>query len=125
MVQHRLSAWAALLTLILCACPTAPAQEPPPEFWFNRDRAAAAAAAEVFARSAAENAHVNWADMFREPWKFRGQVIPVSGKLKRLRRLDAPLPLQKEWIKVVYEGWVFTPTYGSNPVCVIFPDLPQ
>jgi hypothetical protein len=61
--------------------------------------------------------------MFREPWKFRGEVIPVKGRLKMLRRRDLPLQAA-DAARFLYEGWVFTETRNSNPVVVVFPDLP-
>lgn len=78
----------------------------------------------LFAKSAAENRGITWGHLFREPWKYRGKVIHVHGTLKRLRREDAPLCAQKEWVHNLYEGWVFTDTPGSNPVSVIITDLP-
>jgi hypothetical protein len=86
-------------------------------------RHAALTPAEAFAKSAQDNSHVVWGDLFREPWKYRGQVIPVKGRLKMLRRRDPPLPDQ-DVVKFLYEGWVFTDTPGSNPDCVILTELP-
>jgi hypothetical protein len=82
-------------------------------------------AAEAFARSAAPQRDVTWGDMFREPWKYRGKVVPVQGRLKMLRRRDAPLGVQGDGITTYYEGWVFTDTPGSNPVCVLVLKLPD
>jgi hypothetical protein len=87
-------------------------------------RQAALTPPEAFAKSATENKYVTWGDMFREPWKYRGKVIPVKGRLKMLRRRDAPVPLQREGFDHFYEGWVFTPTRGANPVCLNFAKLP-
>jgi hypothetical protein len=78
----------------------------------------------AFARSAIENKHVTWGDLFREPGKYRGRVIPVKGRLKMLRRRDTPLPLQRDRIDAFYEGWVFTDTRGANPIVVNFVKLP-
>jgi hypothetical protein len=82
-------------------------------------------AATAFAKSAADNRGITWGDMFREAWKHRGKVIPVEGRLKMLRRRDAPPDLERDGIKTIYEGWVFTETPGANPVCVDFVTLPQ
>jgi hypothetical protein len=80
---------------------------------------------EAFAKSARENAFVDWGSMFRNPGKFRGEVIPVKGVLRRLRRIvDPPQGVTRQGITVLWEGWVFTETFGSNPVCVILTDLP-
>ncbi len=75
---------------------------------------------DAFAESAKENAHVTFAHMYEEPWKYRGKVIPIEGRLKRLRKLDAPEKAQQLGIKFIYEAWIFGPTYGANPITVIF-----
>lgn len=80
---------------------------------------------EVFVKSAKEYADVTFGDLWNQPDKYRGQVVTVEGRLKRLRRKDTPLPLVNEGIKEVYEGWIFGPTRGSIPYCVIIPSLPE
>jgi hypothetical protein len=123
------------LSLVQDKKPLPDFRERPPQEWKASEKAvyavycqalrqAALTPPEAFARSARPNAHVDWGSMFREPRKFRGEVIPIKGRLVRLRRLDAPLPVKRDLIKVIWEGWVFTETYGSNPVCVILTELP-
>jgi hypothetical protein len=69
---------------------------------------------------------VTFAHLFEEPHKYRGEVIHVEGRLRRVRSFDAPKFIEEaHGIKVLYEGWLFEPdVYGANPRCVVFTDLP-
>jgi hypothetical protein len=69
---------------------------------------------------------VDFARMFNEPGRLRGDVLVISGEMRRLRERDAPLQVaQKGGCNHVYEGWVFnTELYGPNPVCFVFTRLP-
>jgi hypothetical protein len=87
-------------------------------------RQAALASPEAFARSGRKNVNVTWGDLFRDPWRFRGDVIPMKGRLKRLLPRDTPVPVFKDGIKVFYEAWIFPKTPGTNPVCVAVLHLP-
>jgi hypothetical protein len=81
---------------------------------------------DAFQKSAEENKHVTFAHLMSTPNKYRGKVIPIKGKLVRLRREDPTLLAQQNGgLKDVYVGWVFGPTAGSNPFCVQFPMLPE
>ncbi len=70
---------------------------------------------------------VTFAHLFEEPAKYRGQVIHVEGRLRRVRRFDVPKFIQDSYgIRDLYEGWLFEPeVYGANPRCVIFTKLPE
>lgn len=78
---------------------------------------------EVFEHSAKDNLHIKFAHMYSEPWRYRGKVVRLEGRLKRLRLYPAPLPALDEGINELCEGWVFGETYGSHPVAVIFPAI--
>jgi hypothetical protein len=78
---------------------------------------------EAFARSARRD--VTFAHLFEQPSDFRGQVIHVEGRLKRLRKFDAPRAAAAEGVPTIYEGWVFEEIYFSNPFCVIVTELPE
>ncbi len=73
-----------------------------------------------------ENARpgVTYAHLFLEPRKYRGEVVSIEGRLKRVRRFDAPQMLWQVNLRDVYEGWLFVDEYGHNPVCMVFTDLP-
>jgi hypothetical protein len=81
--------------------------------------------ADAFAKSAEDNSHVTFAHLWNDPARYRGKVIPITGRLVRLRKWPAPLEAQKKGIPFVYEGWIFGPTRGSHPFWVYFPNLPD
>lgn len=68
---------------------------------------------------------LTYAHLFEEPAKYRGQVVHLQGRLKRLRQFDAPISAKAEGVGVVYEGWIFDEVYFANPFCVLFTDLPS
>jgi len=68
---------------------------------------------------------LNYADLMRQPKTYRGEIVQVSGKLRRLRKIPSPLALKDLGVSEVYEGWVFQDIYGANPICLIFSSLPQ
>lgn len=79
----------------------------------------------VFIKSAQENKHVTFAHLWSEPDFYRGKVIPVQGRLKRLRQHEATDRARSEGVQTVYEGWIFGPTRGSTPFWVMFTILPD
>jgi hypothetical protein len=81
--------------------------------------------AAAFAASARENRDVTFAHMYNEPGKYRGKVIHVAGRLKRVRKQDAPVLVQNRGLKEFYEGWIFGQTLKSHPYWVLFPILPD
>jgi hypothetical protein len=80
--------------------------------------------AEALANAARRD--VKYIHLFEEPAKFRGQIIHLEGRLKRLTRYDAPTLLQTTYdIKHIYEGWIFDPEIsGANPTSVLVTELP-
>jgi hypothetical protein len=75
----------------------------------------------AFANSVRED--VNYAQLYSEPWNYRGDVIHVEGRLKRVRRFDPPPAA--EHVRDLYEGWMFLKERGSEPVCLLFTELPE
>jgi hypothetical protein len=80
--------------------------------------------ASAFANSAANNIHVTYAQLMQDPGDYRGEVIHVEGRLKRLRRFNPPAAVA-ERMTDFYEGWIFLKERGSEPVCLVFMELPQ
>jgi hypothetical protein len=79
---------------------------------------------EAFANSARRD--VTFAHLFEQPHVYRGQVVHMEGRLKRLRHFEAPRFTWSQDVRDLYEGWIFDPkVYGANPTCVVFTDLPQ
>jgi hypothetical protein len=62
--------------------------------------------------------------LFQEPAKYRGEVVHVEGRLKRLLRFDPPEAAVLAGVPDLYEGWIFDEIRGANPVCVVFTRLP-
>jgi hypothetical protein len=85
-------------------------------------------APELFAQAAREDETrtLTWGHLYRDPGLYRGRVVHMEGRLKRIRREYAPRSARRQGVGHIYEGWVFvTQTAKSNPVCVIFADLPE
>ena len=51
-------------------------------------------------------------------------MIPITGRMVRLRREDPTHAAKERGVKSVYVGWVFGATKHANPFCVQFPILP-
>lgn len=81
--------------------------------------------ARAFAASALENDWVTFSHLFNEPTRFRGKVVPLKGHLKLLRKIEATVEAEKLGVKHCYEGWIYTDTRNSPPVCVVFGHLPK
>jgi hypothetical protein len=107
--------------------PIPSAQEDPEEAAAYADTLAAAHRASPAALAQLSRRDVTFAHLFEEPQNYRGQVIHVEGRLRRVRRFDAPKFIEEaHGIKVLYEGWLFEPdVYGANPRCAIFTHLPD
>jgi hypothetical protein len=77
----------------------------------------------AFAKSARTD--LTFAHLFEEPGKYRGQVVHLEGRLKRLRRFDAPRLAAKQGVPIIYEAWIFGEAYFSNPYCAIVTSVPD
>jgi hypothetical protein len=84
---------------------------------------------EAFEKSAEKNDGVTLANLYRskdESSPYRGQVIPIEGRLRRLRRTEAPVPLlDRRGLKYVYEGWIEGPTKKAPLFWVVVPWQPE
>lgn len=78
--------------------------------------------AKAFARAARRD--VTYVHLFNEPERYRGEVVHLSGRLVRLLAFPAPDEARAAGVSHLYEAWIMTDTYGENPVCVAFTDLP-
>jgi hypothetical protein len=56
--------------------------------------------------------------------RFRGEVVHVEGRLKRLRDIGPTTALRAEGIEHLYEGWIFSDLYAGYAYCVLFTELP-
>jgi hypothetical protein len=80
---------------------------------------------EAFMKSAEDYKFVTFAHLWTDSDKYRGKVIPLQGRLLRVRQIEAPLQLQDRGIKFIFEGWIKGPTKDSTPFVVIFPELAE
>jgi len=62
--------------------------------------------------------------LWEEPAKYRGQLIHIEGRLRRLQRFDASRFAAKQGIPTLYEGWIFEDAYLANPYCVVVTEVP-
>jgi hypothetical protein len=77
--------------------------------------------ASAFANSARRD--VTYAHLISDPNDYRGDVVHVEGRLKRVRRFNPPIAADN--VRDLYEGWIFIHERGAEPVCLLFTELPQ
>ena len=65
---------------------------------------------------------VTWAHLFRNPDKYRGQLIFLRGRLRRLSQED--VGSNDYEFTTRYEGWLYTDEGGQFPYAVIVSDPP-
>lgn len=80
---------------------------------------------DAFKKSAKENVDIKFPHLWNEPKINRGKVIPVQGRLVRVRKYEAPWPAKKAGIQHLYEAWLYGDTKNSTPYCLIFTVLPE
>ncbi|MCI0684992.1 MAG: hypothetical protein L0Y71_23085 [Gemmataceae bacterium] len=80
---------------------------------------------EAFKKSARDNAFIKFPHLWTEPKIHRGKVVPIDGRIVRIRKYEAPWQAKQAGVTHLYEGWVFGDTKRSHPYCVIFPMLPE
>ena len=61
--------------------------------------------------------------LFEEPAKYRGQLVTLEGRLRRLLRFDPPALPAKEGVPNLYEGWLYTGGSATNPFCILASEL--
>lgn len=67
---------------------------------------------------------VGYTHLMNQPRRYRGEVIYVKGRLRLVKKYDAPLQLRTEGVPDIYEGWLFANGSGAAPVCILFTELP-
>jgi hypothetical protein len=77
---------------------------------------------EALARYA--RADLTYAHLMEEPSKYRGALVHFEGRLRKLVQYDAPKLAAAEGVGQLYEAWIFGTTHYSNPMCVLFTELP-
>jgi hypothetical protein len=81
---------------------------------------------ELFKKAGEQNSYVTYDHLKDTPGEYRGKVVPVSGRMIRLRQYPIHRPEAKaQGIDFVYEGWVVGQTPKRNPYCILFVNLPE
>jgi hypothetical protein len=107
----------------------------PPEEWTREERAylqilndalidSRLVPAKFFEEAAQKNRHVTFDHLWRNPGEYRGEIVPVTGRMIRFRRWPTPSRAKASGIESVYEAWVVGETPKRNPYCILFTDLP-
>jgi hypothetical protein len=76
----------------------------------------------AFARVARED--LTYAHLFNEPDEYRGQVVRITGRLKRINRFSPPREAAENGVIDLYEAWIFSEMLGTGPYCVVFTEWP-
>src|SRR5262249_52759350 len=56
--------------------------------------------------------------LFKESWRYRGEVVAIKGHLRRVRRFDPGASLKSKTLEYLYECWLYNDESGGNPVCL-------
>jgi hypothetical protein len=72
-----------------------------------------------------EHRFITFDHLWRNPDMYRGWIVPVKGRMIRLRKWEAPRLAQENGVKYFWEGWVVGPTAKRNPYCIVFVTLPE
>jgi hypothetical protein len=72
----------------------------------------------------ASRSDLTYAQVFAEPARYRGEVVHIGGRLKRLSRLDPPLEAKAQGVTDLYNAWIFNDAFGMNPFVAVFTVLP-
>jgi hypothetical protein len=80
--------------------------------------------ANAFARAARSD--LTYAHLVANPARYRGEVVRIEGRLRRILRLKEELPpeARAQGVHDLYQAWIFPEGSGHNPFRVDFPELP-
>jgi hypothetical protein len=82
---------------------------------YTSDRAFRAAAA----------TDLTYYNLFTDPAAYRGDVVRIEGRLRRLLRWKPPPEAAAKGVSDLYEAWLFNDESGyGNPFCAVFTELP-
>ena len=80
--------------------------------------------AEAFLKVARKQ--VTLALLFNEPWRYRGDVVQVSGRLRRVIEMPPPQTVAELGVKHLYEVWLINDKFGyPNPAVLLCTQLPR
>jgi len=68
---------------------------------------------------------VSYGDLFAKTRRdYRFELIQFTGRLKRLRKIEANEYLKENGVKELYEAWVI-PNNDNNPMCLVLTEKPE
>jgi hypothetical protein len=67
---------------------------------------------------------VTYGHLFNHPEEFRGQIVHVEGRLKRVIRVPPMFEAANEGVHDLFVGYIFNESYGPHPYRVIFTEWP-
>ncbi len=67
---------------------------------------------------------VGYSHLMSRPKRYRGEVVHVKGRLRLVKKFEAPLQLSGVGVPDIYEGWLFANDSAAQPVCILFTELP-
>jgi hypothetical protein len=59
-----------------------------------------------------------------EAFKYRGDVVQIEGRLKRVRDIRPTAGLEADGVQHLYEAWIFSEIHREHAWCVLFTELP-
>jgi hypothetical protein len=103
-----------------------PILDDPPEVEAYAQTLALAHWTDTAALDKAARRDLTYVQLFRDSAKYRGEIVRIAGRMKRIRRYDDPPERARlAGVAHIYEGWLFNDDFGTNPVCCVFTDLPE
>jgi hypothetical protein len=67
---------------------------------------------------------VTYTHYFEEPDVYRGTVVHIEGKLRRINRYNPPPEAADAGVNDLYEAWIFSEFLGTSPYCAVFTEWP-
>lgn len=77
------------------------------------------------AMAKAVNSEITYTHLLEHPARYRGSVVRVTGKLRQLRKWDAPSTLWNDGIRDFYEGVIESDTHFAHRYYVVLTEVPQ
>jgi hypothetical protein len=76
-------------------------------------------------RKAATKSQLTYGHLVNHPKDYRGQVVTITGKLKRISRDNPDFGMSTEGVSDLYFGYIFPQEAGAHPYRVIFTEWPK
>lgn len=67
---------------------------------------------------------LSYVHLFDEPWRYRGEVVQIRGKLRLLQRWEVPAMARQAGVPEFYMAWIADEDYTKNWWAVLLTELP-